>query len=201
MIKAEDDSRTRMSLLRALEQGDTERAWWIFFDKYSRIIHIWCRRWGATVEDSEDVVQETLLMVFRKIAQFQYNPDLSFRAWLKTIAHHHWIDALDRHRHAYPSHQWALSETARAARVATAVEEFQSILDRIADQEIMSLACARVRGRVSELAWHCFDQAAILGKSGDEVARSLEISLNYVHVNVFRVRKLIQDEIRALDHV
>lgn len=200
MLTINDDSSTRVSLLEALAKGDTERAWAIFFVKYSKMINVWCRRWGASVEDAEDVVQETLLLVFRKIAQFHYNPELSFRAWLKTITHHNWIQVLDRHRQAYSLKPSWSRELPTEARLAEAVDEFKLILDRIADQEILCLANSRVRSRVSDLVWHCYEQVGVNEENGLTVAQQLGISLNYVHVNVFRVRKLIQDEIRAIDH-
>lgn len=200
MQTADYDSKTRVSLLEALASGETERAWAIFFAKYAKMIHLWCRRWGASVEDSEDVMQETLLLVFRKIAQFQYNPEMSFRAWLKTITHHNWIQVLERHRQAYRVKPGQTNDLRYSDQLADAAEEFKMILDRIADQEILSLACAKVRTRVSELAWHCFEQAALLENNGEQVATSLGVSLNYVHVNVFRVRKMIQQEIRVIDH-
>lgn len=81
-----DDSQTRASLLLALRAGADADAWELFCQKYGPRIAGWCRKWGASRQDAEDVVQETLVVVFRKIADFQYRPDLSFRAWLKTIA-------------------------------------------------------------------------------------------------------------------
>ena len=200
MLVADGDSRTHISLLDALKKGDTESAWLIFFEKYSKLIHLWCRRWGASVEDSEDVVQETLLLVFRKIAKFQYNPDQSFRAWLKTISHHNWVRSIERNRQASPAKHEPVNELTFRPRLINASEEFKEILDRIADQEIFSLACTKVRSSVSERVWLCFEQSEILNQPRSKIADRLGISPGYVQVNVFRVRQMVQSEIKALDH-
>jgi RNA polymerase sigma-70 factor (ECF subfamily) len=197
---ADADSRTHISLLDALEKGDTERAWSFFFEKYSKLIHLWCRRWGASVEDTEDIVQETLLVVFRKIAEFQYDPSLSFRAWLKTVSYHKWLQAVEQNRMVYPPVQEPSMVMTYKSRLNLAVEEFKQLLDRIAEQEIFSLACTKVRSRVSERVWLCFEQSELLNQPRSEIAERLGISTGYVQVNVFRVRQLVHAEIKALDH-
>ena len=161
MVIANNDSRTRISLLDSLRRGETDQAWLIFIEKYSKMISSWCHRWGASVEDTEDIVQETLLVVFRKIAEFQYDPSLSFRAWLKTVSYHKWLQAVEHNRLVYPPVQDPSIVTTYKSRVNLAVEEFKQLLDRIAEQEIFSLACTKVRSRVSERVWLCFEQSEL----------------------------------------
>ena len=172
----------------------------IFIEKYSKLISGWCHRWGASVEDTEDIVQETLLVVFRKIAEFQYDPSLSFRAWLKTVSYHKWLQAVEHNRLVYPPVAEPSTVMTYKSRVNLAVEEFKQLLDRIAEQEIFSLACAKVRSRVSERVWLCFEQSELLNQPRSEIAERLGISTGYVQVNVFRVRQLVHAEIKALDH-
>ena len=148
------------------------------------------------MEDTEDIVQETLLVVFRKIAEFQYDPRLSFRAWLKTVSYHKWLQAVEHNRLVYPTVAEPSTVMTYKSRVNLAVEEFKQLLDRIAEQEIFSLACTKVRSRVSERVWLCFEQSELLNQPRSE----LGISTGYVQVNVFRVRQLVHAEIKAIDH-
>lgn len=172
----------------------------IFIEKYSKLISGWCHRWGASVEDTEDIVQETLLVVFRKIAEFQYDPSLSFRAWLKTVSYHKWLQAVEHNRLVYPPVQESSMVMTYKSRLNLAVEEFRQLLDRIAEQEIFNLACTKVRSRLSERVWLCFEQSELLNHPRSEIAERLGISTGYVQVNVFRVRQLVHAEIKALDH-
>ncbi len=50
---------------------------------------------GLQDADAEDVAQEILLKLARKLRDFSYNPESSFRGWLKTVAHHAWRDFVD----------------------------------------------------------------------------------------------------------
>ena len=52
------------------------------------LIHRWCRRWRLQEADAQDVAQDVLLKLHGRMATFNYDPSGSFRAWLKTLAHH-----------------------------------------------------------------------------------------------------------------
>ena len=40
---------------------------------------------GVSAEDASDLVQEVLAIVFQKLPEFKYDPQKSFRGWLRTI--------------------------------------------------------------------------------------------------------------------
>src|ERR1043166_460580 len=84
---------TRMTFLTRLGQAPTDQdAWDSFVDRYGRHIYRWCRQWKLQDADAEDVTQEILAKLARKLRDFRYDPSRSFRNWLKTIAHHAWRD-------------------------------------------------------------------------------------------------------------
>jgi RNA polymerase sigma factor (sigma-70 family) len=49
------------------------------------MIRAWCLRWGSQVSDADDLAQEVLTKLVTAIQTFRYDPDRSFRAWLKTV--------------------------------------------------------------------------------------------------------------------
>lgn len=171
----------------------------LFYERYAEQISHWCRRWGATAEDAEDVVQETLLVVFRKIAEFQYNRDQSFRAWLKTVSYHIWLQVFKHKRKTMLDSRSKSLATAYNHKLNAAVREFGGFLDQIAELEILNLALSNVRKRVPQRIWLCFELSELEEMPRKEIAEQLGISTGYVQVNVFRVRQLIDREIAALD--
>src|SRR6478672_8638942 len=90
---------TRMTLLARLRHDPSNAAAWDeFVEQYGRHIYRWCRQWRLQDADAEDVTQEILLKLARKLRDFDYNPQSSFRGWLKTVAHHAWRDFVDARR-------------------------------------------------------------------------------------------------------
>src|SRR5262249_11538502 len=95
---------TRGSLLARLRQDPTDQAGWDeFVEHYGRHIYRWCRRWKLQDADAEDVTQDILAKLARKLRTFAYDPAGSFRGWLKTVAHHAWRDFEAGRRHPQPA--------------------------------------------------------------------------------------------------
>src|SRR6185295_9915772 len=77
---------TRRSLLSRLKNWDDQESWKEFFDTYSRLIYRVAAKAGLTDAEAQDVVQETVIIVAKKIPGFKYDPALgSFKSWLLLI--------------------------------------------------------------------------------------------------------------------
>jgi RNA polymerase sigma-70 factor, ECF subfamily len=74
--------------------ADDERAFVASVERYRRELQLHCYRMLGSVEDSEDLVQETLLRAWRKRDEFEGRSAL--RAWLYRIATNACPDALRR---------------------------------------------------------------------------------------------------------
>jgi DNA-directed RNA polymerase specialized sigma24 family protein len=90
------DSSTNLSLLASLAAGrSASDSWPIFVEKYGRLRVRWGQRWGARPEDCDEIIQETLILAFRNLHQYQSNPKSNFRSWLKTLAFRCWQKVRD----------------------------------------------------------------------------------------------------------
>jgi RNA polymerase sigma-70 factor, ECF subfamily len=89
------------SVVAAATAGD-EEAFASLADRYRRELHVHCYRMLGSLEDSEDVVQETFLRAWRKRSSFQGRS--TFRAWLYAIATKACLDALERRRRVPARH-------------------------------------------------------------------------------------------------
>src|SRR5690348_10559143 len=81
---------TEQVLARA-RAGD-ENAFRELTDPYRRELQVHCYRIAGSVQDAEDLVQETMLAAWRGLDQFAGRA--SFRAWLYRIATNRCLDAL-----------------------------------------------------------------------------------------------------------
>jgi DNA-directed RNA polymerase specialized sigma24 family protein len=62
---------TSVSLLERLTGAPTDDDWRRLDELYRPLLLGWVARAGAAVSDVEDLVQEVLLVVFRKVAGFE----------------------------------------------------------------------------------------------------------------------------------
>src|SRR5262245_37892183 len=87
-------------LLAAARAGDQE-AFAALTETYRRELQVHCYRMLGSFEDSQDLVQETLLRAWSKRATFEGRS--SFRAWLYRIATNACLDSLQRRDRVVPA--------------------------------------------------------------------------------------------------
>jgi RNA polymerase sigma factor (sigma-70 family) len=87
------DQPEEVAILAAVRAGD-QAAFVALAERYRRQLHVHCYRMLGSVEDAEDVVQETLLRAWRSRASFQGRS--LFRTWLYRIATNACLNALQR---------------------------------------------------------------------------------------------------------
>jgi RNA polymerase sigma-70 factor (ECF subfamily) len=192
------DLRTSASLLNRLRQdGGDQAAWSAFVERYGPRIYAWCRHWQMQGPDAEDVTQDVLLRLVKKLRDFRYDRSRSFRAWLKTLVHHAWQDFLDDRRRAGlgsgDTSVWKRLETV-AAR-----EGLEEQLREAFDREVLEEALARVRQRVAPHTWEAFRLLTFEGLSGAEVAPQVGMQVTMVYVAKCKVQKLLREEVDRLE--
>src|SRR5262249_33855244 len=101
-VKEEEFIPTRTSLLRRLKNWDDNKSWEEFFNTYGKMIYSVVRRSPVKVKeaDCEDLVQETIIAVAKRMPGFHYDPKIgSFKSWLMTIIRRRIIDYSRKHKH------------------------------------------------------------------------------------------------------
>src|SRR5882672_1998065 len=80
----EDDTlQTRQSLLSRLKNWDDSESWSDFFRTYWKLIFNTARKAGLTEAESQEVVQQTVIEVSKRIAEFKHSSRAgSFKKWL-----------------------------------------------------------------------------------------------------------------------
>jgi RNA polymerase sigma-70 factor (ECF subfamily) len=189
---------TCVTLLARLRQDPTDQAAWAaFVERYGRHIFRWCRQWKLQDADAEDVTQDILVKLARKLRVFTYDPSRSFRGWLKTLAHHAWRDFVNGPRRARAragdDQAWALMQTLEAR------EDLIQKLQEAFDHELLEAAKVRVRLRVAPHTWEAFRLVALEGLPVAEVAATVPMPVAMVYVAKCKVQKMLREEIRNLE--
>jgi RNA polymerase sigma-70 factor (ECF subfamily) len=197
MSSAFEQAETRLSLLvRLTRPGPVdERAWREFVDYYAPVIYRWCTRRGLQDTDAQEVTQQVLVKLAAKLPAFTYDPDKSFRGWLRTLTHYAWADFLSGRDGAAAGNSgaWAVLATAEAR---------DDLLRRIEDEfdlELLERAMAMVRERVEPATWEAFRLTALEGVPAAEVARRLGKQVATVYVLRSNVQKWLQAAVAELE--
>jgi RNA polymerase sigma-70 factor (ECF subfamily) len=190
------DTQTSVTLLGRLKQIPPDQAAWAqFADRYGRKIYGWCRQWNLQEVDAEDIAQGVLLKLAEKMRAFEYDPAKSFRAWLKTVTRHAWLDSCSTRKVTAAGGSQVLEQL----QAIEAREDLVRRLEEEFDRELFDEATARVRVRVTPRTWEAFERTAIRDESGAEVAQSLGMKVAAVFVARSKVQKMIREELQKLD--
>jgi RNA polymerase sigma-70 factor (ECF subfamily) len=180
-------SETSASLLDRLRDNPDEESWRQLVEIYTPLIRGWLRRHLQASADTDDLIQDVLTVVVRRIREFHREPRVgAFRRWLKTIT----INCL---RDSWKSR--------RNKPRATGNSDFQEMLEQLADpssqlsqlwdqehdKHVTQKLLELIKTKVEETTWRAFQRVALDGVPAEEVARELGVTVNVVFISKSRV--------------
>src|SRR5437868_13823210 len=119
---------TRRSLVDRLANWDDQRRWQDFFDTYWKLIYSTARKSGLTDSEAQEVVQETVITVAKKIDKLHYDPALgSFKSWLLQITRWRIAD------------QFRKRDPGEAKRPRAIDDRLTATIDRVPDSHVVDL--------------------------------------------------------------
>jgi len=191
-------STTRPSLLVRIRNAADAEAWEQFLELYAPLLHGYFRRRGLQDADAADLTQEVLQAVSSAAMHLNdYRQRGTFRGWLYGVARNKYCDFRARQeRHRPGSGDTAVAELIES--VPAAGDEAAE-WEREYQQRAFSLAARQVRECVDESTWQAFWQTAVEGRSGQEVARALEMSVGAVYVAKSRVLARLKQEVELAE--
>ena len=186
---------TRASLLVRLRDAQDHDAWREFVKLYAPLVYRFARRKGLQDADAADLTQEVMRSVSASVGAFDPQVGL-FRSWLFTLAHRRWYDQVQRS-------QRQTTTVNDQATVQFVIEEVPAPDDEESwnkeyERQLYTLAAESVRSNFSEATWQAFQQTAVDGKSGQEVAQALGISVAAVYLAKSRVMVKLKAEVTRL---
>jgi RNA polymerase sigma factor (sigma-70 family) len=193
-----DESATSPSLLIRIRDRGDHPAWSQFVDIYQPLIHGFARKHGLQEADAADLTQEVLRAVARSVERLDYDPRRgSFRGWLFTVVRNKLRDFLEgRQRQVQGSGdtgvQAALNEQ------PTPADGPEAEWDRDYERRLFGWAAEQVKGAVHEKTWQAFWRTAVEGKSGQDVARELGMSVAAVYLAKSRIMARLKEHVRRL---
>jgi RNA polymerase sigma-70 factor (ECF subfamily) len=177
------------ALVQRAKAGDEDAFAGLVERHQSRVYHHALRLMGS-VEDAEEVLQDTFLQVFRNLDRFEERS--RFSTWIYRIATN---EALMRLRKARRKREVFLEDTPGGGQFGEEIRDFaRSALDDVQDAEIRE-ALSRTLAELPEEYRVVFTMRDIDGLSNAEVAEVLEISVPAVKSRLHRSRLFLRDRL------
>lgn len=179
---------TSITLLENLAHQAADGDWQRFVKLYQPLLRAWMLRAGVATDDTDDLAQDLLLIVFRKVSKFKRMHQGAFRSWLRSILAYRLRDYF-RARHRRPiatgDHEFI--------RQLTELESPNSVLsrqwDREHDEHLLCSVMSLVQEHFTPVTWEAFRQQVLEGAPAAEVAKRLGLSVNSVLLAKSRVLK------------
>ena len=189
---------TSLSMLEHLRQDPNESAWQRLVDIYTPLIRVWLRRYALLDQDVDDLVQEVLAIVVRRIPEFKRKAQVgSFRRWLRTIT----VNCLRTFWRAQRYRPRAIGNE-DFAQILDQLEDTESALsklwDREHDEHVTRRLLEMIRPRFEAKTWAAFQRVALEGIPVDEVAKELQLTVNAVFIAKSRVIHLLKQAGKGL---
>src|SRR2546429_1287419 len=195
---------TRRSLLNRLKNWDDQESWKDFFDTYWKLIYGVAVRAGLTDAEAQEVVQETVIAVAKKIPEFQYNPEIgSFKSWLLHTAQWRISDQFRKRKSGGDRGGRRREKNTRTSTIERIPDPAGLDLDAIWDAEwakhIFEAAIERVKTKVKAKHYQIFDLYVIKQWPVQKVARTLGVNIGRVYLAQHRGSAMVKKEIRHLE--
>jgi RNA polymerase sigma-70 factor (ECF subfamily) len=176
-------------LLAAAQAGD-ERAFRRLIEPYRHALEVHCYRMLGSMQDAEDLAQETLLRAWRALERFE--PRAQFQTWLYRIATNACLDELER-RPRRPE----LIDPFPDRPVDEADAPVYDPAARYAIREGMELALVRAIQQLPGRQRPVLIFRDVLGWSAPEVAELLESTVASVNSALQRARATVEEHLPA----
>ena len=195
---------TRESLLGRMKRWDDQESWRDFFNTYWKLIYRAATKAGLSDAEAQEVVQETVIVVSKKMENFKYDPAKdSFKGWLLYLTRKQIAMQYRKRHHERGGDAPRAEAAAFTADLESIPDQADSALERMWDEEwarnLMDAAIAKVKRMVNPKQFQMFNFYVLKQWPVQQVAKTLDVSAARVYLAKHRVSALVKKEIKKLE--
>lgn len=174
-----------------------ESDWPGFVETYGRSILDWVRQSELPAADVETLARELIQLLHREFARRNIDPGARFRSWLRDAGRAAWGELLKTRatdanwEQASPINALVLDQSAHAA--------FLEALDAACSHQRRREALSRIQPAADPTDWDIFYRVILQGSSEADVATEANGTRHSVRAAVFRVYRLLEDELTCIE--
>jgi RNA polymerase sigma factor (sigma-70 family) len=202
--EADEFIPTRRSLLSRLKDWSDNESWQDFFDTYWKLIYSVAVKAGLSDAEAQDVVQETLVSVAKKMPDFKYDPAAgSFKGWLLQLTRWRILNQLKKRRPEFGRDATPIASASRTATIERVADPASLAIDQQWEEEwqknLLERALRRVKAQVDATHFQIFDCYVLKEWPVRDVARQFGVNPGQVYVIKHRLSKLLETEMQKLE--
>ena len=204
MAQAHEFIPTRKSLLTRLKNWDDQEGWREFFETYWKLIYSVAIKSGFTDAEAQDIVQDTIVTVAKKMRHFKYDPAIgSFKAWLLLNTRSRIAERLRKKRLPLAEHRPAQDTTARTATVERIPdpggEGFDAAWESEWKRNLLEQALQGVKQQVAPKQFQIFDLYVLQETPIATITHALGVSAGQVYLAKHRVSQVLKEEMKKAE--
>jgi len=189
------DGSTNRRLLTEVADWENHPAWVRFRDTYNPLLARWCRGYDLDRDSIDEVCQVIWIELADRMKTFEYDPNRTFRGWLRRLCESRVLNFLRRRRAAaLLSFDERMDEPQSIASCRSMhpdrTDEADDLLHSFLLEEGEKVQAA-VRAKVKPGTWDAFWLVAVCNWSVERTAQSLEMTHIAVYAARDRVAKML----------
>ncbi|MEM7784448.1 MAG: sigma-70 family RNA polymerase sigma factor [Planctomycetota bacterium] len=178
---------TSISLLDSLQDQEDQVAWQRMFEVYTPLIRKWLVRFHAPSTDVDDLAQNVMTVVIRKLPEFSHAGRTgAFRAWLRTITRNCLLEFWRKNK-LTPTATGKTSFQDNLNQLSNDQSELSQQWNREYDQHVVASLLKTIQPEFRPKTWESFRLFVMEDKPAKEVAEILGVSVNTVFIAKSRV--------------
>jgi len=195
---------TSPSLLEGIKDPKNNRRWAMFDILYADFIRrlALSHKVRLRPHEAEEVVQNVLIEVSRKIGEFDYDPSQGgFRKWLAGVTYYKCME-INRKRSGEEAKQGQVhrrpddsGDTNTIDRIADPHEsDFEKVIDDEWDRAFLAATLKRVKEMVEPIHYQIYDSYVLKERAAEEVSKTYDVTKQVVFNVKSRVGKIVQEQ-------
>ncbi len=187
---------TSMTLLEQIK-GQDQDAWQRLVGLYTPLLRFWCRRWGVSREDTEDILQEVFQSLTGGLEGFRREREGdTFRGWLRGVARNKVLTLFRKRASQSPGeggtdfYHRSLLIPSRGGDALLEGEdaEEEAVIDGIYEQ-----ALKIVRNEFEDRTWQAFWRTSVDGQAPVIVAEDFGVTAAAIRQAKSRVLRRLKE--------
>lgn len=183
---------TPVSLLLRLRHMPRPADWNRFVDLCTPLLLKWAKSVGLSDSAAADLSQDVFVVLIREMPQFEYDPNRSFRKWLKTVTLNRW--RTDNRR----TKPVSLDGPNEVQDGLLTDDPNESFWEKEFARELVGRAMEISQNRFESKSWEAFRLMATEGYSAQQTADALGITVAAAFKAKSRILKTLRDELQGL---
>lgn len=174
-----------------------EESWRQFNRRYTPKMLTWALGLGLSRPDAEEVCQDLMIALLKRMKTFVYDQERSFRGWLRTVTKHAVFDFREKQKRMRPTDHATLLALIDAKSLE---EQFESFFD----SEIVIEARRQVESELSasevgKRNWEIFTRLESSEIAPSELAAEYQVKTQTIYVCKDRVLKELKAKVQWLN--